>query len=98
MKKLISRYWLVLVALVSVTLFTACSSDDDAVNPVFPQVQTIAGAAGDVKEFSFDANRNWSLSSNQIRCKISKVEAQNENQEEAKRCCKALFRAQWCCW
>ena len=40
MKKLISRYWLVLVALVSVTLFTACSSDDDAVNPVFPQVQT----------------------------------------------------------
>lgn len=46
MKKLISRYWLVLVALVSVTLFTACSSDDDAVNPVFPQVQTIAGEAG----------------------------------------------------
>ena len=44
MKKLISRYWLVLVALVSVCMFTACSSDDDdAVTPVFPQVQTIAG-------------------------------------------------------
>ena len=83
MKKLISRYWLVLVALVSVTLFTACSSDDDAVNPVFPQVQTISGAAGDVKEFTFEANESWSLSSNQIWCKISKVEAQNENQEEA---------------
>lgn len=91
MKKLISRYWLVLVALVSVTLFTACSSDDDAVNPVFPQVQTIAGAAGDVKEFSFDANQNWSLSSNQIWCKISKVEAQNENQEEAKAAVKPGF-------
>ena len=91
MKKLISRYWLVLVALVSVTLFTACSSDDDAVNPVFPQVQTIAGAAGDVKEFSFDANQNWSLSSNQIWCKISKVEAQNENQEEAKGAVKPGF-------
>ena len=91
MKKLISRYWLVLVALVSVTLFTACSSDDDAVNPVFPQVQTIAGAAGDVKEFSFDANQNWSLSSNQIWCKISKVEAQNENQEEAKAAIKPGF-------
>ena len=91
MKKLISRYWLVLVALVSVTLFTACSSDDDAVNPVFPQVQTIAGAAGDVKEFSFDANQNWSLSSNQIWCKISKVEAQNENQEEAKAVVKPGF-------
>ena len=49
MKKLISRYWLVLVALVSVCMFTACSSDDDdAVTPVFPQVQTIAGAAGEV--------------------------------------------------
>ena len=47
MKTLISKYWLVLMALVSVTLFTACSSDDDdAVTPVFPQVQTIAGAAG----------------------------------------------------
>ena len=46
MKTLISKYWLVLMALVSVTLFTACSSDDDAVTPVFPLVQTIAGEAG----------------------------------------------------
>ena len=62
MKTLISKYWLVLMALVSVTLFTACSSDDDdAVNPVFPQVQTIAGAAGDELDFTFDANENWSL-------------------------------------
>ena len=91
MKKLISRYWLVLVALVSVNLFTACSSDDDAVNPVFPQVQTISGAAGDVKEFTFEANESWSLSSNQIWCKISKVEAQNENQEEAKAAVKPGF-------
>ena len=91
MKKLISRYWLVLVALVSVTLFTACSSDADAVNPVFPQVQTISGAAGDVKEFTFEANESWSLSSNQIWCKISKVEAQNENQEEAKAVVKPGF-------
>ena len=42
MKTLISKYWLVLMVLVSVTLFTACSSDDDdAVTPVFPQVQTL---------------------------------------------------------
>ena len=60
MKKLISKYWLVLVVLVSVCMFTACSSDDDdAVTPVFPQVQTIAGAAGEVKEFTFDANESW---------------------------------------
>ena len=70
MKTLISKYWLVLMALVSVTLFTACSSDDDAVTPVFPQVQTIGGAAGDVKEFTFEANESWSLSSDKIWCKL----------------------------
>ena len=70
MKTLISKYWLVLMALVSVTLFTACSSDDDAVTPVFPQVQTIAGEAGEVKEFTFEANENWSLSSDKIWCKL----------------------------
>ena len=58
------------MALVSVTLFTACSSDDDAVTPVFPQVQTIAGEAGEVKEFTFEANESWSLSSDKIWCKL----------------------------
>ena len=71
MKTLISKYWLVLMALVSVTLFTACSSDDDdAVTPVFPQEQPIAGAAGEVKEFTFEANESWSLSSDKIWCKL----------------------------
>ena len=71
MKTLISKYWLVLMALVSVTLFTACSSDDDdAVTPVFPQVQTIAGAAGTELDFTFDANESWSLSSDKIWCKL----------------------------
>lgn len=71
MKTLISKYWLVLMALVSVTLITACSSDDDdAVTPVFPQVQTIAGAAGAELDFTFDANESWSLSSDKIWCKL----------------------------
>ena len=70
MKTLISKYWLVLMALVSVTLFTACSRDDDAVTPVFPQVQPIAGEAGEVKEFTFEANESWSLSSDKIWCKL----------------------------
>ena len=71
MKTLISKYWLVLMALVSVSVFTACSSDDDdAVTPVFPQVQTITGAAGDELDFTFDANMNWSLSSSAIWCKL----------------------------
>lgn len=58
------------MALVSVTLFTACSSDDDAVTPVFPQVETFAGEAGEVKEFTFEANESWSLSSDKIWCKL----------------------------
>lgn len=58
------------MALVSVTLFTACSSDDDAVIPVFPQVETFAGEAGEVKEFTFEANESWSLSSDKIWCKL----------------------------
>ena len=71
MKTLISKYWLVLMALVSVTLFTACSSDDDdAVTPVFPQVQIIGGAAGAELDFTFDANESWSLSSDKIWCKL----------------------------
>lgn len=70
MKTLISKYWLVLMALVSVTLFTACSSDDDAVTPVFPQVQPFGGAAGTEFDFTFDANESWSLSSDKIWCKL----------------------------
>lgn len=71
MKTLISKYWLVLMALVSVTLFTACSSDDDdAVTPVFPQVQPFAGEAGAELDFTFDANESWSLSSDKIWCKL----------------------------
>ena len=76
MKTLISKYWLVLMALVSVCMFTACSSDDDdTVAPVFPQVQTLAGAAGDEMDFTFEANDNWSLASSAIWCKM----AQGEN-------------------
>ena len=46
------------------------TSDDDAVTPVFPQVQTIAGAAGAELDFTFDANESWSLSSDKIWCKL----------------------------
>ena len=71
MKTLISKDWLVLMALGSVCMFTACSSDDDdAVAPVFPQVQYIGGAAGAELDFTFDANESWSLSSDKIWCKL----------------------------
>ena len=75
MKTMISKYWLVLMALVSVCMFTACSSDDDdAVAPVFPQVQKLAGEAGDELDFTFEANTNWSLASSAIWCKMEQGE------------------------
>ena len=64
-----------LMALVSVCMFTACSSDDDdAVAPVFPQVQKLAGEAGDELDFTFEANTNWSLASSAIWCKMEQGE------------------------
>lgn len=57
MKTIISKYWLVLMVLVSMTLLSACSSDDATSNPVFPQVQTIAGNAGDEFDFTFRPTR-----------------------------------------
>lgn len=79
MKTIISKYWLVLMVLVSMTLLSACSSDDATSNPVFPQVQTIAGNAGDEFDFTFEANENWSLASSAIWCKM----VQGEDGKEA---------------
>ena len=89
MKTLISKYWLVLMALVSVAMFSACSDDDDAVAPAFPQLQTIAGEAGKEYEFTFEVNDNWSLSSNKMWCQIA--EAGNDNSENAKAAAKGGF-------
>ena len=90
MKTLISKYWLVLMALVSVTLFSACSDDDDAVAPAFPQLQTIAGEAGKEYEFTFEVNDNWSLSSNKMWCQIAEA-GNNDNSENAKAAAKGGF-------
>lgn len=78
MKTIISKYWLVLMVLVSMTLLSACSSDDATSNPVFPQVQTIAGNAGDEFDFTFEANENWSLASSAIWCKMVQGEEGKE--------------------
>ena len=80
MKTTISRYWFVVMATLSLCLTTACSDDDDdaAVTPVFPQVQKLAGAAGDIIDFTFEANQNWSLSSNAIWCKLQTDDADSQ--------------------
>ena len=72
------------MALVSATLFSACSDDDDAVAPAFPQVQTIAGEAGNEYEFTFEVNDNWSLSSNKMWCQIAEAGADENAKAGAK--------------
>ena len=53
-----------LVGLVAACSLTACSDDDEnSVAPVFPEFQTISCNAGETKEFTFEANTNWSLAS-----------------------------------
>ena len=84
MKTLISKYWLVLMVLVSATLFSACSDDDDTVAPAFPQLQTIAGEAGKEYEFTFEVNDNWSLSSNKMWCQIAEAGADENVKAGAK--------------
>lgn len=72
MKKFIFKSWLVVVSLLVAGGFAACSDDDDkAATPVFPKKQTFACEAGDTREFTFDANMNWSLASSAIWCQLS---------------------------
>lgn len=78
------------MALVSVAMFSACSDDDDAVAPAFPQLQTIAGEAGKEYEFTFEVNDNWSLSSNKMWCQIAEA-GNNDNSENAKAAAKGGF-------
>lgn len=75
MKNFIFYKWLYLIAAIIVSgSFTACSDDDNESNttPVFPQKQTISCNAGESKDFTFDANTNWTLASSEIWCSIEK--------------------------
>ena len=72
------------MVLVSATLFSACSDDDDTVAPAFPQLQTIAGEAGKEYEFTFEVNDNWSLSSNKMWCQIAEAGADENVKAGAK--------------
>ena len=52
---------------------SACGDDDDnTVTPTFPEKQNIICNAGETKEFTFETNTNWSLTSSAIWCKFEK--------------------------
>lgn len=67
-----------LVGLVAACGLTACSDDDEnAAAPVFPELQTISCNAGETKEFTFEANTNWSLESSELWCKLVKDDVES---------------------
>ena len=55
----------------------SCSDDDEsAAAPVFPELQSFSCNIGETKEFSFEANTNWTLESSELWCKL--VSGENE--------------------
>lgn len=76
MKKINSN-WLLISLTFIIVLFNACSKDEDKVTlPVFPSKQTVNIKANNTKEFSFDANMDWKLTSSQTWCKFVVNEAE----------------------
>ena len=61
------------IGLIMAFCVSACSDDDDnVVTPKFPEKQNIICNSGETKEFTFEANTNWSLTSSSIWCKFQK--------------------------
>ena len=55
----------------------SCSDDDEsAAAPVFPELQGFSCNIGETKEFTFEANTNWTLESSELWCKL--VSGENE--------------------
>lgn len=55
----------------------SCSDDDEsAAAPVFPELQSFSCNIGETKEFTFEANTNWTLESSELWCKL--VSDENE--------------------
>lgn len=71
--KRICKSWL-LIGLVTAFCVSSCSEDngESAKAPEFPEKKSISCNAGETKEFTFDANLDWRLTSNAIWCKLEK--------------------------
>lgn len=69
-----SMSWIMALAMMFIVSFTSCSDSDDNTNttPVFPELKSISCNAGETKEFTFDANLDWKLTSTAIWCKFEK--------------------------
>ena len=67
---------IIVLAMMIMTAFTACSDDDNEGNKtvVFPELANISSAAGETTELSFEASADWELSSNTGWCKFQNGE------------------------
>ncbi len=67
---------IMVLAMMIMTAFTACSDDDNEGNKtvVFPELANISSAAGETTELSFEASADWELSSNAGWCKFQNGE------------------------
>lgn len=67
---------IMMLAMMIMTAFTACSDDDNEGNKtvVFPELANISSAAGETTELSFEASADWELSSNAGWCKFQNGE------------------------
>lgn len=67
---------IIVLAMMIMTAFTACSDDDNEGNKtvVFPELANISSAAGETTELSFEASADWELSSNAGWCKFQNGE------------------------
>ena len=62
-----------LIGIAATCCLSACSDDDEnSAVPVFPELQSISCNAGETKDFSFEANTNWSLTTSEMWCKFVK--------------------------
>lgn len=67
---------IMVLAMMIMTAFTACSDDDNEGNKtvVFPELANISSTAGETTELSFEASADWELSSNAGWCKFQNGE------------------------
>lgn len=67
---------IMVLAMMIMTAFTACSDDDNEGNKtvVFPELANISSAAGETTELSFEVSADWELSSNAGWCKFQNGE------------------------
>lgn len=75
-RKLQSMSWIMVLAMMAITAFIACSDSDgeEDTTVVFPELKTLNCGGNETAEISFETNADWELSSNAGWCKFQNGE------------------------